>query len=233
MACAHVDMGSHTRGRSFIPFETEIFVPVLFGVLCHGAYVTAGRVGQTTLTRTGTAARVSGAGSWGCASRRTPWPFFGVLGAEHRAAVFLFVRERFGFGHAFGVVQRLQDRFDGQRPVAGDDLGDLARLGQRLPVGHHVADEADLFRFGGGEMASGQQDVGSDRVRHLTRRVARPSRPSDTATTAPRTHRSAHSHHRCGCRCPAGSRCRRRWRRPRPRRSPAWSDAPSSTTRGR
>ena len=74
-----------------------------------------------------TAPRANGVGTARAASRRRPsvpplHPPSGTL----RCRSPLFVGEGFGFGHAFGFVQRLQDRFDGQRSVAGDHLCNLA-----------------------------------------------------------------------------------------------------------
>ncbi len=54
---------------------------------------------------------------------------------------------------ALGVAHRLEDGLDGERAVGGDQVGDLVRLGQRLAVGHDVADQAELLGLGGQDRA--------------------------------------------------------------------------------
>jgi hypothetical protein len=66
---------------------------------------------------------------------------------------------------ALGVAHRLEDRLDGERAVGGDQVGDLVRLGQRLAVGHDVADQPDLLGLRRQDVPAGEQQVGGDRCR--------------------------------------------------------------------
>ena len=61
--------------------------------------------------------------------------------------------EGLGLGHRLGLAEGGEDALDRERAVAGDALGDLPRLGERLAVGHDVVDEAELVGPLGGEVA--------------------------------------------------------------------------------
>ena len=66
-----------------------------------------------------------------------------------------------------GVVQRLDDGLDRQRPVGRDRRRDLTRLVEGVTVGHDVADQPDLLGLWRQDVLAGQQDVGRHRVRNL------------------------------------------------------------------
>src|SRR5262245_29502071 len=67
----------------------------------------------------------------------------GVLAREDRLPVAGLMAERGVELHAVGLVQRARERLDGEGAVLADHRGDLARLGERLAVGHDVAHQAD------------------------------------------------------------------------------------------
>ena len=79
--------------------------------------------------------------------------FLCVLGSHDGHAERLLPLERFRLAHVLGLAQRAQDRFDRERPVGADHRRDLARLRERLAVGHDVADESELLGLGRGDVA--------------------------------------------------------------------------------
>ncbi|OLT31195.1 hypothetical protein BJF84_04160 [Rhodococcus sp. CUA-806] len=89
------------------------------------------------------------------------------MALEHCDTEFGVDLERRLFMHAFGIADRAQDGLYGEGAVRGDHLRQFQRFGQCLPVGYDVADEPDLFGFGGANVPAGQQDVGGDGVRNL------------------------------------------------------------------
>ena len=90
-----------------------------------------------------------------------------VFAGEHRRAQLGLDRERVVLGHALGLPHRGEDRAHGDRAVRGDRVGDLERLGQRLPVRHDMADEPDRGRLGRANVPPGQQQIRRQRVRDL------------------------------------------------------------------
>ena len=58
------------------------------------------------------------------------------------------ILHRLGLGQALGLTQRSQHGLHRQRARWRDPVGDLARLVERLAVGHDVADEPDLLGLG-------------------------------------------------------------------------------------
>ncbi len=97
-----------------------------------------------------------------------PGAFLGVVAGEHGPAVGVLVIERLLFGHAVGLVQRAQDRLDGEGSVLADRRGDLLGLGECLAVGHDVTDQPDVGRLPCGDVFAGQQDLRGVRVGDLT-----------------------------------------------------------------
>jgi hypothetical protein len=67
-----------------------------------------------------------------------------VLRRHRDHAVLELDPERLRLGHRRGLADHGHDRLDRERAVLGDPLRDLARLGERLSVGHHVTDEAEI-----------------------------------------------------------------------------------------
>ena len=63
----------------------------------------------------------------------------GVRRRHHRHADGLLEGERLLLAHVLGLAQRLEDRLDRERAVAGHGRRDLARLVERGAVGHDVA----------------------------------------------------------------------------------------------
>src|SRR5262245_7677594 len=107
-----------------------------------------------------------------------------VLAREHGLAVVPLVAQRLVELHPVALVQRARDRLDRERAVRANHLGDLARLRERLPVGHDVPDQADLLRLRRADVLAREQDVCRVRVWDLARqahhrpahRVERPAR---------------------------------------------------------
>ena len=110
---------------------------------------------------------LSGSGSWAALLLEGQRAFLGVLGQEDADAQLGVDLERVVFRQALGLPDGAQDRLHRQRPVVGDHVGDLERLGQRVAVGHDVADQADLLGLGSGDVPSGQQQIGGNRVGNL------------------------------------------------------------------
>ena len=77
------------------------------------------------------------------------------------------VGQGLGLGEVGALAQAPQDGLDGERAVGGDLIGQLPGLGERLPVGHDVADEADLLGLRRRHLAARQQQLGRDRVGDL------------------------------------------------------------------